>query len=452
MFKPKGRPFFWPGERLARVLLLFLFCSTTAHGSVRLLAAVLPKDSPCCKACIDQQFQTETSCRTEHRKQYFYNPNPNDIWTFVDWTSNFNKNEPTQGVQTASCRSCPSGWFRDQERACYCTRCNPESCNTGEYASGGYYVKKCSAYSDRVCLPCRTCGIGTEQTAGCRDPHPDSDVTCPPCESGKYRSTTAQSACQNCAVCSTAQRQRNTPCTTTENNRCTACALGQIVTGAGLDTCSTCGAGKYADNANNVCADCRTCARTHRQTAGCAPEGDRQCEACPPETNRVTTVTNSVHCAACREGYYNTGAGGNSNEPSCAVCATSVCAAGTYVSCTTSDLMGSRSCLWCQGHSNTDSTKCAANRGVPKACFGTSTENVQCMDCPAGTERPEGTPMVSVSLGDRSVQIQQCMACGTGKYKLTTSNTACIDCTNKPDNSQYVSWGTRTPASSDCPW
>ena len=400
----------------------------------------------CCQKC-QQQHTSWNFCLNEKNKQFFTR---NDQNAWVDWTINFKNTNPTSGLATTSCRFCPEGWFRD-ENLCTCRKCNSELCNTGVYAFG-YYVQRCNDLSDRICLPCGTCAIGTYELSPCRDPNESFNTDCRACPPGKYRSTTAQSACQNCAVCSTAQRQRNTPCTTTENNRCTACALGQIVTGAGLDTCSTCGAGKYADNANNVCADCRTCARTHRQTAGCAPEGDRQCEACPPETNRVTTVTNSVHCAACREGYYNTGAGVNSNEPSCAVCATSTCAAGTYVSCTTSDLMGSRSCLWCQGHSNTDSTKCAANRGVPKACFGTSTENVQCADCPAGTERPEGTAMVSVSLGSASVQIQQCMACGTGKYKVTTSNTACINCTNKPDNSQYVSWGTRTPASSDCPW
>lgn len=161
-----------------------------------------------------------------------------------------------------------------------------------------------------------------------------------------------------------------------------------------------------------------------------------------------------MHCAACREGYYNTGAGVNSNEPVCAVCATSVCAAGTYVSCTTTDQMGSRECLRCQGHSHADSTKCAANRGVPKGCFGTSSENVQCADCPAGTERPDGTAMVSVSSGGRSVEIQQCLACGVGKFKASASNAACSACTNKPaENSQYVSWGTTAATSNAaCPW
>ena len=258
--------------------------------------------------------------------------------------------------------------------------------------------------------------------------------------------------CANCQVCQTSQRQRATPCGPINDRSCIQCPVGNIVTGSALDTCTQCAGGTYADNANNRCLTCQTCARTHRQTGACTSASNRACEACT--NNRVTSETNSQFCSLCRKDYYDTQGSTVANEPNCAVCAGSACSVGSYVVCTTSadGWSGYRECRRCQGHQISDSTPCTQHMGVATACSGAGTTAVNCENCPAGTERPAGSPWVSVTENGVTINIQKCLPCGTGKFKASASNQACGDCTNKPENSAYVSWGTDTPSTSSCPW
>jgi hypothetical protein len=255
----------------------------------------------------------------------------------------------------------------------------------------------------------------------------------------KFRSNVAMANCAVCRTCDVTARQRRTACLADSDSTCEPCNEGFIVTGSALDTCTQCGAGKYAQNSQNTCLDCRNCDRNSRQDTACSSRADRTCMPCG--NNRRTTSLNALSCDGCVDKYYSTGVN------SCALCAGSNCGQrGQYVECTTTaDGMGQRSCLWCEGQDFTQSPKCLAGWGVLSACDGLGTTKVTCQRCPAGTER----------LSDSSVTdgIQACLACPTGKFKALQSASPCGDCTNKPANSQYAAWQVGDDRSKDqCRW
>lgn len=387
---------------------------------------------PCCIQCQNSGKSASYCLSTEQEQWYFLSNGQYAEET--NYKNAWNKQE------TTVCRLCPTGWYRTQGvLLCRCVRCTTTVCSSNQYIN-----PTCTPTSNQGCSDCSRCPIGQEVESSCTA---TTNTVCRACPAGTYRSTLEQPTCQACSVCSTQQRQRNTPCGGTSNNQCVVCPEGHIVTGGLLDTCSPCGTGTYARSSDNTCATCQTCARSHKQTRDCTAIGDRTCEACP--FNRITSETNSVYCSRCRAGYFDT-QGGSSNEPNCNECATSSCGTiGMYIVCTTSDQMGFRSCEWCEGHNNANSKKCTAGQGVSKACDGQGQEKVLCQDCPAGTERPDGTPLIDV--GDSKL-IQKCIACGLGKFKASAGTANCGACTNKPANSQYISWGPTTPSSNSCPW
>lgn len=343
------------------------------------------------------------------------------------------------------CSNCPAGFYRDQRRTqCLCDACtNPVGAGCVN-VNGWYVSKECGPENDMECSQCNSCPIGEQWTGQCFN---KEGTHCEACPSGKYRSSLSMASCSSCITCDTNQRQRRTACGPINDRTCVQCDQGSIVTGADLDTCTPCGANQYAWANDNTCKTCSNCARSHYQQTACSNSADRVCQACP--NNRITSTTNSASCSACKTGYYN--AGGSTSEPICNECATSSCGTiGTYVSCTTTDQMGSRTCEWCEGQAHEDSVKCAAGSGVSRACDGTGTTKTSCALCEAGTERPAGTAMVDMG---SSRFIQKCIACGTGKFKAGTSSANCGNCTNKPANSQYTSWSAgTTPSSNTCPW
>ncbi len=208
--------------------------------------------------------------------------------------------------------------------------------------------------------------------------------------------------------------------------------------GQTTDTCKACATGEYAKASENKCVTCTTCDRTQRVGTECALGADRVCVACTD--NRRSKIVNG-NCDGCARDYYLTGVG------TCALCTGRSCGDGSYRLCTyTDEIGGEQTCGFCQGQKESTGTNiCPDGKGVSVRCNGQGSVVVACSECGPGTERPAGTALV----GD----IQQCISCGTGYYKLATGTSPCTVCTNKPAIiTQYISWGSELPIKADCPW
>lgn len=391
----------------------------------------------CCKNCLaESNSRTVGFCNQRIGFEYFRCPtNLQTIGCTGPFLYNPRDSSLFGGVKL--CDNCPAGWYRPFDTTtCPCRQCFTASCPANQYITA-----ECTIDYNVVCQTCGTCGVGQETQTACGA---RSNTVCRDCLAGTFRDQNVvneQQTCRACTVCQTSQRQRRTGCSATSNEQCPQCSEGHIVVvnPSPPDGCRECGAGTFARASDNTCATCRNCANTERQTRACTPDGDRQCTACT-NNERVRSL-NSQTCDGCVDGYYRT------NVPSCAICDGSSCGEGRYRTCyNTADEGGKRDCNDCQGQQeSTGSNICAAGRGVSERCEGTGVRNVQCADCPAGTERPAGTPLAD--------KIQKCIVCGMGKFKASAGIQNCGDCTNKPAlNTQYVSWGFTTPSSNACPW
>lgn len=255
---------------------------------------------------------------------------------------------------------------------------------------------------------------------------------CVPCPQGTYRSDiAAQPGCSACAAACQAWEVQTVACSPTTNRVCQGCSAGQVVVS---NQCVSCGTGFYTDD-RLTCKACTICkAPNQRRKKECTSAQNAECESCP--TGYVSSGDNQGDCAFCADGYYYGGRG-------CVVCdaVSAGCLEGQYISCGS----GTRVCVTCTGHLNAASL-CPAGKGIATECSGTTLSNAVCQDCGPGKERPEGTPMVD--------GYQQCLKCGTGKYKIGTSTAACQNCTNKPAlNSVYRAWTlTEAADTASCPW
>ena len=405
----------------------------------------------CCTTCKNDNPRSTSACTNwisgspSHKLQWFLTDNSGVSWRDNTLNDRNNGVFPTANLAnkrySVPCRMCPPGWYKEpaSPHFCKCTLCSTGFCPAGLYMS-----TSCNSNSNQQCSACSTCGVGQESVSQCS--HAQNTV-CRSCLTGTYRDQNVvneQEGCRTCTTCQTSQRQRRTGCTASSNEQCPQCPEGNIVvlrsgTPEDPDTCQACGPGTFASASDNTCATCKNCANTEKQTGACLATGDRQCTACDEKT-RVRSL-NSQTCDGCVDGYYRT------DVPSCAPCAESSCGEGRYKQCfNTIAEGGQQNCFNCQGQEeSTGADICAAGRGVTERCSGAGTVNVQCADCPAGTERPVGTMLAD--------KIQKCLNCGLGKFKALQGTQNCGDCTNKPVNTQYVAWPVGTmPSSNTCEW
>lgn len=260
--------------------------------------------------------------------------------------------------------------------------------------------------------------------------------------------------CLGCKTCDLTRRERRTPCGPVNDRTCVQCSPGQIVTSSqfdSYDSCTTCNDGSYpnsyADSANNRCAPCVDCGQDSEQDVPCTATTAKTCKLC---TGNKRSSGLNMNCDGCIANYVRAGA-------SCGICESASgpstqagCGDNQYIRCITTNTMGSRQCLFCQGHDHASSSKCAKGYGVSVFCKGASTVAVSCAVCPAGTERPAATPMVANA--DNTVRIQRCVPCTIGKYKVGANDGDCQACANKPDFSEYLAWSTTAADTSACPW
>jgi hypothetical protein len=243
----------------------------------------------------------------------------------------------TKDVDAASCKVCPSGFFRriytetevlNQGKENDPTSCEPcGSCQAGQYRIGncsmnalgtclncpdGFYssginAPECKACpsghfrnDDAVLTRCETCrkcpaGWHVDANADCGATALTADRQCVSCSNGQYSSSLNLAECQDCPR----NFFRVDPGTRHEGDQvgtsctqCAACPAGQSVlanrmcnaTGGTLDRmCVTCASGRFTDeissDANALQMSCKACPAGHFRSAAELPVGDR-CQAC----------------------------------------------------------------------------------------------------------------------------------------------------------------------------
>jgi hypothetical protein len=262
-----------------------------------------------------------------------------------------------------------------------------EKCSSSQLCPGGFKSGATScpwntqpSFNQTVCLPIPSCPAGQKSAYG----------VCSPCPSGPYYctgGTQAESACGSGKV---------------PNAGATACVW---------DGTTTCAAGTYispstASN-NPYCAACtagNSCAGGSAAPVACAAgqivnSGATACAACP---SGLVCTGGSSPAAAC-----GTGKVPNAGATACVHDGTTTCAAGTYISPSTS--VTSPYCAAC-----TAGNSCAGGSAAPVACAAGQIVNsgaTACAACPSGL----------VCTGGSSPAV----ACGTGKVP-NAGATACV--------------------------
>lgn len=411
-----------------RLLLLLAVCAHPIQGQTYCASGVCESytNNACCQRCLN----TGEDLR----------------YCNFDVTSVLVYENGNTGAAVGGCQICPENWYRNSDCNCnQCSRCLYRSTNLGEDV---YFTTPCTGDNDGVCGPCRSrCEAGTYESHGCGTPNVNRDRECTACLAGTFRNDLNTQTCTACRACSTALRERRTKCGPIYDSTCVACEQGQIVTasvtGGDKDTCTTCNSGSYpksfARASDNTCVGCRDCLRSQGEVTPCTSTADRTCTNCA--VNERSSGLNAK-CDGCVGGYVRGAAG-------CIPYEQAGCGDNQYIKAVTSvDLMGSRDCVFCQGHGSSSSLQCNPGYGVSTFCKGTGTEAVTCAQCAAGMERPAGTALVP----DGTVSIQKCVPCATGKYKVGVGSGDCLSCGNKPDNSEYTAWSTTVAGTSACPW
>lgn len=412
--------------------------------------------SKCCMDCLSTD--SLATCSTRKVQYYVYAPDgyQRDYWSSYGTIT---------GYMSNLCTDCVPQHYRDPTN-CLCTQClspNPHYSYewpidpvTGVrhdciYANNMVDITKCTTDTNWDCQSCSHCQAGTQcyqETSAWYQ----TEKKCTACPAGTYRNEILNEQkmfCQACKTCNLVNRERRTPCGPVYDSTCVQCGAGNIVTqsvaGGDYDTCTTCNSGSYPETfaraADNKCAGCITCPRTQKQTSPCQATADRVCANCI-DHQRSNGLNGA--CDGCDGGYVRGVSG-------CIPCEQAGCGNNQYIKCVTSaDNMGSRDCLFCQGHNHASSLQCNPGYGVSTFCTGNSTAVVTCALCEAGTERPAGTALVPN--GDSTVSIQKCIPCATGKYKAGVGAGDCQACGNKPVNSVYAPWSTTVAGTAVCPW
>ena len=186
-------------------------------------------------------------------------------------------------------------------------------------------------------------------------------------EGSTYQPNPSQTSCLTCSTCS-AGTYETSACTTTSDTVCEPCLAGFACL-EGLKAPCTATSTYQPDPSKSSCLTCSTCPAGAYETSACTTTSDTVCEPCPAGF-------------ACLEGV----------KASCT-------ATSTY-----QPDPSKSSCLTC--------STCATGRYMINAC--TSTSEIECGDCLAGT----------VSMGGTVAECTQCNV--DGKYSDTDNASFCL--------------------------
>ena len=370
--------------------------------------------------------------------------------------------------------SCQQGYY---QIGATCSPCNSSLCGIGQYRT------KCSAFADGVCVPCSDLpseafftspGSPLDQDNcawSCQPGYFQSDSSCVGCSTslcplGQYRtscSSTADGACVTCTVKPLNSAFTSSGVPYDENNCAWACQPGYYQSGPTCSACSTsvCPVGQYRApctlTTNGSCITCSFLPPYAIFTSGGQPYNQDNCAwSCQEGYFMSGMACSACNGSLCPIGYYRSKCTSttdgicigctilppNSQFTSCGVpydenncewscqqgffrngilcvgCTTSLCTVGEYrASCT----------------SNTDGM-CVTCSNSPKNSFFTS----------PGVPYNHNNCSWSCQLGfyQQGANCEQCNTslCTIGYYRsrcLPYSDSQCIACSSKPENSYY---------------
>ena len=332
----------------------------------------------------------------------------------------------------------------DAQQSTCCSSCE------SKLLTNAFYTINNRAKNYCLFLGClNSCGIGTELTLPCNRIDPANsnlpqNYLCEACPYGKYRNdVNTQPSCQTCSPCGKGSIETVT-CNGAADSVCTPCNAGYIKSSNQCFQCNSAISPQTFANPDTLasCDACTVCNTNQSWSTDCTSVSNRRCKDCSIGT--MASAVNSASCNICASGYFRPQA-----NAACILCATAgstySCGTQKYGLCTTNADGGQRTCAFCDGHSNSGSTKCNAGFGVSVVCDGTGSVNPTCQPCGPGYDR------VSTS---SYTDIQRCNKCGTGKYKAGTGSQACISCTViASSNAAFAAWDVGQIAESNtCPW
>lgn len=312
-----------------------------------------------------------------------------------------------------TCEICPSGWFQSIEDALSCIECT-----------------NMNQYSDvQGAISCKTCPIGRvrENNRECLDcpdnmVRDESSIACSTCPQGFKRKD--NTICVECPVSAT----ELTPCCTGSvmvDGICSACPLGTYIQSPTDTVCTKCPIGKTSNEGQDGCLECPPGSGTNETTKLCVrcPPGTYSyygvCKECPDNTHQTEYgQTSCYNCTApwlhhssstpCQ--YNHTCQTGHSGDP-CEACPVGQIRTVFQENCTA-----------CPGHSIQDGNLCVE---CPEAQVS---ENNVCTYCSAGKFRTSGETCNGCLVGQYGVSLGQCQLCAPGKYQDQTGETSCKDC------------------------
>eukprot|EP00054_Salpingoeca_dolichothecata_P028325 m.214394 g.214394 ORF g.214394 m.214394 type:complete len:6684 (-) comp26186_c0_seq6:25-20076(-) len=410
-------------------------CTTQCLGDQYLVGKCGGSNNPSC-----------TSCRTCTNTQY--------------------ETAPCDGArQNRECSDCtlecPSGEYlvgtcgqpgsqQDNE----CQTCTNE-CEDGQYLTG-----KCGGRTNRECRDCHptcsTCsGAGSDKCESCVVPYHlnDKGECVRDCGANFYQHVDPETEEGTCRPCDT----KCTECQGPTANECEACAanyfLVTIVPGQPGICREDCPHKTYEDEANRVCAACRTCPPGSFPTGGCDGEVDTVCTSytvCTPDVEfeiiAPTSSSNRVcqRCTtSCDAGQELTGTCAGNQDKTC-----KPCGLGTYKL-----TAGSGTCQPC-------TLECKPTHHLSGLCSATSTPTCE----PCTSSCSAGSYLVGECGGETgysTTRCQTCRVCEDGlEFEISPcggeagkTNRQCESCTSRCGQGQYLvgeCGGTSNPTCQKC--
>lgn len=310
-----------------------------------------------------------------------------------------------------TCVSCPYGTYRAAGGATALTDCLA--------CPGGSYTLATGQAACLLCLPGRYAPLSNTSESGDLDASASDDpsqMACWPCGLGTFNAYSGRQGVESCSLCPAGRFAD-----ASASVACTACPAGRFLGTEGassLDSCASCSSGAYCpmgssgamacpagrygpvQGQGSLATGCLFCpAGTYCPIGGVAPL------ACPQGSYCPTGVSAPKNCLA---GY----ASAQANATSSAACV--ACTVGRAASST-----GSTSCSDCPGgrfSSVAGATVCAAcsvGRYAPAASAAS-----QCLACPAGSANPSSAQVFA----------QACVSCVPGTYANDTGSAICQTC------------------------
>lgn len=168
------------------------------------------------------------------------------------------------GDTNADCTECAAGYFASDGGVCkLCTACGVDELETAP----------CTPHADRECATCHAACSG-----GCSDL---GDTGCNECAAGYFDTAGVvppDGTCARCEFCNPIAQYIVTPCTSTSDRVCGACADEcEGCTGSTAADCLSCAAGNWL--VDGVCTPCTECQPgLQAEVTPCTESSDRTCE------------------------------------------------------------------------------------------------------------------------------------------------------------------------------